>query len=114
MIPVEKPGTPQELVHFGKKGMKWGVRNLRTSETNAFRSQHTTRTQRDNAIKRARVKDEAGRGTKQDAATSRRLTSGEKTVLALLAVTGIATLPIAAFTGANVAIRRHQERQLRK
>lgn len=27
MISVEKPGSPQELVHFGRKGMKWGVRN---------------------------------------------------------------------------------------
>ena len=27
MLSVEKPGTPEELVHFGKKGMKWGVRN---------------------------------------------------------------------------------------
>lgn len=26
MISTEKPGTPAELVHFGVKGMKWGVR----------------------------------------------------------------------------------------
>lgn len=26
-VDLEKPGTPDELVHFGKKGMKWGVRN---------------------------------------------------------------------------------------
>lgn len=26
MISVEKSGTPQELVHFGVKGMRWGVR----------------------------------------------------------------------------------------
>lgn len=25
-VSIEKPGTPQELVHFGVKGMKWGVR----------------------------------------------------------------------------------------
>lgn len=29
MISVEKPGTPEELVHFGIKGMKWGVRRER-------------------------------------------------------------------------------------
>lgn len=31
MIPIEKPGTPQELVHYGVKGMKWGVRKKRDS-----------------------------------------------------------------------------------
>lgn len=25
-VSVEKPGSPEELIHFGKKGMKWGVR----------------------------------------------------------------------------------------
>ena len=31
MIPVEKPGTPGELVHHGIKGMRWGVRNVESS-----------------------------------------------------------------------------------
>lgn len=31
MIPTEKPETPAELVHYGKKGMRWGVRNKGTS-----------------------------------------------------------------------------------
>ena len=26
MVSLEKPGSPQELVHHGIKGMKWGVR----------------------------------------------------------------------------------------
>ena len=26
IVPLEKPGTPEELVHAGVKGMKWGVR----------------------------------------------------------------------------------------
>ena len=26
IVPLEKPGTPEELIHFGVKGMKWGVR----------------------------------------------------------------------------------------
>jgi hypothetical protein len=26
MLSVEKPGTPEELVHVGVKGMRWGVR----------------------------------------------------------------------------------------
>lgn len=29
MISVEKPGSPEELVHFGAKGMKWGVHKER-------------------------------------------------------------------------------------
>lgn len=31
MLPIEKPGTPEELVHFGVKGMRWGVRKSETS-----------------------------------------------------------------------------------
>jgi hypothetical protein len=31
MISIEKPGTPEEILHFGTKGMRWGVRNDRTS-----------------------------------------------------------------------------------
>lgn len=33
MISVEKPGTPSELVHFGIKGMKWGVRKEEETST---------------------------------------------------------------------------------
>lgn len=31
IVSLEKPGIPSELVHFGTKGMKWGVRKERTS-----------------------------------------------------------------------------------
>ena len=31
MLSVEKPGTPEDLVHFGTKGMKWGVRKQASS-----------------------------------------------------------------------------------
>ena len=32
-VSVEKPGSPEEvLAHFGKKGMKWGVRNASKSD----------------------------------------------------------------------------------
>lgn len=30
-VPIEKPGTPAELVHYGKKGMRWGVRSVTDS-----------------------------------------------------------------------------------
>lgn len=35
IISVEKPGSPIELVHFGVKGQKWGVRKERTSAEQA-------------------------------------------------------------------------------
>ena len=40
IVPLEKPGTPEELVHFGRKGMKWGVRKERTSAEQAAHDRH--------------------------------------------------------------------------
>jgi hypothetical protein len=31
IVPLEKPGTPEELIHFGVRGMKWGVRKSQSS-----------------------------------------------------------------------------------
>jgi hypothetical protein len=31
IVPLEKPGTPEELIHFGVRGMKWGVRRSESS-----------------------------------------------------------------------------------
>lgn len=31
-VSVKKPGTPAELVHYGAKGMKWGVRKQRSTK----------------------------------------------------------------------------------
>lgn len=39
MISTEKPGTPEELVHFGVKGMRWGIRNEKESSGNSRKSQ---------------------------------------------------------------------------
>lgn len=33
MFSLEKPGTPTELVHYGVKGMRWGVRNENESSS---------------------------------------------------------------------------------
>lgn len=38
IVPLEKPGTPQELTHFGIKGMRWGVRKERETSGRGKRS----------------------------------------------------------------------------
>jgi hypothetical protein len=35
VISTEKPGSPEELVHFGTKGMRWGVRKSESSTNNS-------------------------------------------------------------------------------
>lgn len=35
-VSIEKPGTPSELVHFGKKGMRWGIRKDRISSSKYY------------------------------------------------------------------------------
>lgn len=32
LVSIEKPGTPYELLHFGVKGMRWGVRRAGPSD----------------------------------------------------------------------------------
>ena len=111
-----KPSSPQEaLAHYGKKGMKWGVRKDDTSAAKAAvgRSKPTSREVYD---ARARVgskvrelnrqidKTNLATGSKQkteakklasmstkflkdpDRATAQRLTTGEKVALSILAV----------------------------
>ena len=105
MIDTEKPGTPSELVHFGTKGMKWGVR--KTQGTRDFYAKNPTSKQRTAEIVKAR---ESAQKTKKaykkekrgsekradlkkvhlsnpDRPTSLRLTRGEKVVVGLLNVT---------------------------
>jgi len=111
VIETEKPGSPADLVHYGKKGMKWGVRNSDIG-TASFKKQFPTRQARNQAIQRARGKRLMGESTLTDDAVAKRLKTGEKAALTLLAVTGFATLPIAAFTGVNVASRRRIEKKV--
>jgi hypothetical protein len=41
VIPLEKPGTPAELVHHGVKGQKWGVRKVEDSKSRANKNTTT-------------------------------------------------------------------------
>lgn len=129
-VSVEKPGSPTEILeHVGVKGMKWGVRRAvdksigtktagrkpinRNRQARAeFKRKNPTRFERDQAIKSARFRQQTGKKlSNEDRAVALRFTTGEKTVLSLLAVTGFATIPIAAISGTTVAIRRHRERK---
>lgn len=111
MITIEKPGSPAELAHHGVKGQKWGVRRARAaSRREAFNRQNPSKRKRDAAIERARVETKFGNPSKAERAASLRLTSGEKTVLGILAISGIGTLPIAAIVTGRVAVRRHIEK----
>jgi hypothetical protein len=50
---IEKPGTPAELVHFGVKGMKWGVRKKIESTSGAKKFKEVRRARKEKRIKRA-------------------------------------------------------------
>lgn len=50
MISTEKPGTPEELLHYGVKGMKWGVRKQRDG------GEARQRSPEEQAARRARAK----------------------------------------------------------
>lgn len=129
MISTEKPGTPAELVHFGVKGMKWGVH--RSQGTRDFVAKHPTSAQRSVAIDKARAsatKTQTAykvekRGTPErqalkdahlknpDLPTALRLKRGEKVVFALLASQGYLP-PLALGVQAGVAARVGKRRAL--
>ena len=129
MIDTEKPGSPTELVHFGVKGMKWGVH--RTAGTHAFKAKHPTAAARKTEILRARgsaektrqayKKEERGSAERKklkdvhlkspDTATALRLTRGEKVVFGLLA--GVAPVPpVAAGVQVGITARVGRRRAL--
>jgi hypothetical protein len=134
VIATEKPGTPEELVHYGVKGMKWGVRRNRgnrpLSPTKQFKKDFPTARERRAEILRARASvkkadvdfefapnrqariDAANAYLKNpDRATARRLTRGEKVVVALLTP---AVPVLAPAVGANVLIRKRIEKKTRQ
>lgn len=111
MISLEKPGTPAELVHHGIKGMKWGVRNRKFNSE--FSRQNPTSAKRKAAILDARHRvgtSTPSRITERDKAIARRLTTGEKATLTVLAATGFFTVPIIVGVSVNSAVRRSHER----
>ena len=136
MIPTEKPGTPEELAHYGVKGMKWGVRRQTRRQANAdFKKKFSTAEARRTEIMRARAsvaRDKANvdfaptlaarKAANQvylnnpDRATALRLTRGEKVVTAILAgAVPPATIPIAVGVAARSQVRRNiQAQQARK
>lgn len=111
MISLEKPGTPSELVHHGVKGQRWGVRNRKFSSE--FNKQNPTSAKRRTAILDARHRvatQTPSNVTEKDKAIARRLTTGEKATLSVLAATGFFTIPIIVGVSVNSAVRRSHER----
>lgn len=134
MISLEKPGTPEEIFHYGVKGMKWGVRRQERRQANAdFKKKFPTAEARRTEILRARAstsRDKANvdfaptsearkAATKiylnnPDRATALRVTRGEKVVLALLAGTvPPATIPIGVGVSARVLMKRSAQKRTR-
>lgn len=56
MISTEKPGSPEELIHFGAKGMRWGVRK---EEKTSNRKSSKSETSKWSTKKRTRVENRA-------------------------------------------------------
>jgi hypothetical protein len=111
--PIEKPGTPAELVHHGVLGMKWGVHRTEGSKT--FYSKYPTPQAREKEIKRARANVKTGDISLKhpDQATALRMTRGEKWVAAALytlAPTIVVPVATAAYVGSRVHARRSIEK----
>jgi len=129
VISTEKPGSPTELVHFGTKGMKWGVH--RTKGTRKFGRANPTIAERSIAIDKAREsasktqaaykkekRGSAARAEKKaihlknpDLPTALRLKAGEKVVLAILGSQGYLP-PVALGVQVGVAARVGKRRAL--
>lgn len=113
--PLEKPGTPAELVHHGVKGMKWGTRKG-PSSSDIYRARARSQLRLTNALTE---KDKEKRSAlieaynnHPDRATALRYTRGEKAIHGILAASGVATIPIGVAATARVVSRKRLERKL--
>lgn len=73
---ADKPATPEELLHFGVKGMKWGVRKDQSTSGGETPRQKNRRLNKEFA-----AKERAKRDTEIDAARARYNTSARKNYL---------------------------------
>jgi hypothetical protein len=134
MIPVEKPGSPAEILeHHGTKGMRWGVRK----SSREFAGKFPRSRDRTTEIARARASvAKTGQAHKQekdptkrkelkeihlnnpDRATAYRMTRGEKIVAGLFATVLSPTLLVPAVEGVGIgatyAVRRRAEKRQNK
>lgn len=62
IVSIEKPGTPAELVHYGVKGMKWGVRRKREQSQSGKTVQLTKKQERERTAKRIATAKKAAIG----------------------------------------------------
>jgi hypothetical protein len=111
-VALEKPATPDELAHFGTKGMKWGVR--KTAGTHEFHAKYPTAESRASAIRQSRVNvNKAYMKFANEKNPDKREELSEKfaaSAVAGLAPTVVAPAAVAGIVGARVGQRRALEK----
>lgn len=94
--------SPEDVLHFGKKGMKWGVRKKYTAKE-IYAARRRVRKADVNATTEAQEKKV---NRSKDASIAMRLTRGEKAAAVIL------TGPVGLLLiGANSAATRHHEKK---
>lgn len=97
--------TPEAaLAHYGVKGMRWGKRQSARPSNDEIKS----------ARLGLQLRGDNTRKDDPDQVTARYLTKGEKYLAGGLAVSGVATIPIAAAIGVNAVNRKRYQRKVAK
>lgn len=130
----DKPSL-EELMHHGVKGMKWGQHKAKPTNSDIKNARiNTASRQRElgraadqlnlvarsgtEAQKKAAVKNYAKKEMdylkSPDRATALRMTTGEKFIIGALGITGVGLAPAAGFAGARVAVRKLEEKSVKK